>query len=103
MYMEDVDLGDRFGRAGFDNVFCPDAVITHAVGHRDNRDMTTERTAGWLSGSCLLVRWDAFEQIGGFDERYFMYMEDVDLGDRFGRAGFDNVFCPDAVITHAVG
>lgn len=71
--------------------------------YRDNRDMTTERTAGWLSGSCLLVRWDAFEQIGGFDERYFMYMEDVDLGDRFGRAGFDNVFCPDAVITHAVG
>lgn len=71
--------------------------------YRDNADMTRERTAGWLSGSCLLVRWEAFEKIGGFDERYFMYMEDVDLGDRFGRAGYDNVFCPTAQITHAVG
>ncbi|AHI21994.1 glycosyltransferase family 2 protein [Corynebacterium vitaeruminis] len=71
--------------------------------YRDHADMTRERTAGWLSGSCLLVRWEAFEKIGGFDERYFMYMEDVDLGDRFGRAGYDNVYCPTAQITHAVG
>ncbi|MDR7354894.1 N-acetylglucosaminyl-diphospho-decaprenol L-rhamnosyltransferase [Corynebacterium felinum] len=69
----------------------------------DDAVMDQERTAGWLSGSCLLVRWDAFDAIGGFDERYFMYMEDVDLGDRFGRAGFVNVFCPTAQITHAVG
>lgn len=71
--------------------------------YKDDADMSTERTAGWLSGSCLLVRWDAFDAIGGFDERYFMYMEDVDLGDRFGRAGFENVFCPSSFITHAVG
>ncbi|MDO5097608.1 MAG: glycosyltransferase family 2 protein [Corynebacterium sp.] len=71
--------------------------------YRDNAVMDVERTAGWLSGSCLLVKWDAFNAIGGFDERYFMYMEDVDLGDRFGRAGFCNVFCPTAQITHAVG
>lgn len=71
--------------------------------YRDNSDMTKERTAGWLSGSCLLVRWDAFDAVGGFDERYFMYMEDVDLGDRFTRAGYVNVFCPSAHITHAVG
>ena len=71
--------------------------------YRDNAVMDEERVAGWLSGSCLLVRWDAFCRIGGFDERYFMYMEDVDLGDRFGRAGFTNVLCPTAQITHAVG
>ncbi|HCD4228299.1 TPA: glycosyltransferase family 2 protein [Corynebacterium striatum] len=71
--------------------------------YRDDKDMSVERVAGWLSGSCLLVRWEAFEQIGGFDERYFMYMEDVDLGDRFSRAGWNNVFCPDAIITHAKG
>lgn len=74
-----------------------------SAAYRDNADMTRERTAGWLSGSCLLVDWDAFESIGGFDERYFMYMEDVDLGDRFDRAGMVNVFCPGAQITHAVG
>lgn len=74
-----------------------------STAYRDNSDMTTERTAGWLSGSCLLVRWDAFDAVGGFDERYFMYMEDVDLGDRFTRAGYVNVFCPSSQITHAVG
>lgn len=71
--------------------------------YRDDSDMNTVRVAGWLSGSCLLVRWDAFDSVGGFDERYFMYMEDVDLGDRFTRAGYVNVLCPDAVITHAKG
>lgn len=71
--------------------------------YRDDADMDSERPAGWLSGSCLLVRWEAFEQIGGFDERYFMYLEDVDLGDRFTRAGWRNIFCPTAVIAHAKG
>lgn len=74
-----------------------------SVAYRDDEDMDTERTAGWLSGSCLLLRWDAFDRVGGFDERYFMYMEDVDLGDRLVRAGFTNVFCPSAQIIHAKG
>ena len=47
--------------------------------------------------------WEAFDAIGGFDERYFMYLEDVDLGDRFTRAGYQNIFCPEAVISHAKG
>ena len=71
--------------------------------YRDDADMSRERPAGWLSGSCLLLRWEAFDAIGGFDERYFMYMEDVDLGDRLGRAGYLNMFCPAAQITHAKG
>ena len=74
-----------------------------SAAYRDDHDMESERTAGWLSGSCLLIKWDAFDQIGGFDERYFMYMEDVDLGDRLSRAGFENIFCPQAQIVHAKG
>lgn len=69
----------------------------------DDSDMDTERVAGWLSGSCLLLRREAFDAIAGFDSRYFMYMEDVDLGDRLGRAGWENVFVPDARIRHAKG
>jgi N-acetylglucosaminyl-diphospho-decaprenol L-rhamnosyltransferase len=65
--------------------------------------MDRERTSGWLSGSCQLLRWEAFDAVGGFDERYFMYMEDVDLGDRLARAGWENVFTPTAEITHAKG
>lgn len=63
----------------------------------------SERAVGWLSGSCLLVRRSAFEQVGGFDERYFMYMEDVDLGDRLGMAGWQCVYVPSAEVLHHKG
>src|SRR5690606_25273756 len=68
-----------------------------------DQDMSTERAAGWLSGSCLLLRRSAFDALGGFDERYFMYLEDVDLGDRLGRAGWQNVYVPSSVIHHDQG
>jgi N-acetylglucosaminyl-diphospho-decaprenol L-rhamnosyltransferase len=47
-----------------------------SAAYRQERLEPSERPVGWLSGSCLLVRRAAFQQIGGFDERYFMYMED---------------------------
>jgi N-acetylglucosaminyl-diphospho-decaprenol L-rhamnosyltransferase len=58
---------------------------------------------GWLSGSCMCVRRTAFDSLGGFDEGYFMYFEDVDLGYRFGKFGFANVFVPTAEVTHIGG
>lgn len=63
----------------------------------------SERPVGWLSGSCLLIRRAAFDRVGGFDERYFMYMEDVDLGDRLSRNGWLNVYVPGAEILHEKG
>ncbi|KKB98801.1 N-acetylglucosaminyl-diphospho-decaprenol L-rhamnosyltransferase [Mycobacterium nebraskense] len=71
--------------------------------YRQERLEPTERPVGWLSGSCLLVRRSAFAQVGGFDERYFMYMEDVDLGDRLGRAGWLSVYVPSAEVLHHKG
>ena len=62
-----------------------------------------ERTAGWLSGSCVLLRREAWDSVDGFDPRYFMYFEDVDLGDRLGRAGWLNVYVPDAEVVHTGG
>jgi len=61
------------------------------------------REAGWLSGACLLLRREAFEQVGGFDESYFMFFEDVDLGERLGRAGWENLYVPDVQVTHVGG
>jgi GT2 family glycosyltransferase len=59
-----------------------------------------ERTAGWLSGACFLIRTSVFRELGGFDESYFMYFEDVDLGQRVGLAGWDNVYVPTASVMH---
>ncbi|MCU1419782.1 MAG: glycosyltransferase family 2 protein [Mycetocola sp.] len=58
------------------------------------------RDAGWLSGSCVLVRRSAFAEVGGFDPEFFMYFEDVDLGYRLGKHGYRNVYEPEAQVTH---
>jgi N-acetylglucosaminyl-diphospho-decaprenol L-rhamnosyltransferase len=71
--------------------------------YRQQRLEPSEREVGWLSGSCLLLRRAAFDEVGGFDERYFMYMEDVDLGDRLRKAGWQNVYVPTAEILHNKG
>ncbi|WP_233200642.1 glycosyltransferase family 2 protein [Cryobacterium sp. M15] len=59
-----------------------------------------QRDAGWLSGACLLIRGSVFEQLSGFDESYFMYFEDVDLGYRMHKAGYRSVYEPGAAVTH---
>ena len=59
-----------------------------------------ERDAGWLSGACVLVRRSAFDELGGFDDGFFMYFEDVDLGNRLGKAGYRNVYEPAAIAVH---
>lgn len=71
--------------------------------YRQERLEPSERPVGWLSGACLLVRRAAFDAIGGFDERYFLYMEDVDLGDRLAKAGWLNVYVPAAEVLHQKG
>jgi N-acetylglucosaminyl-diphospho-decaprenol L-rhamnosyltransferase len=71
--------------------------------YRREREAPRERTAGWLSGSCLLVDLEAFHSVGGFDPGYFMYFEDVDLGARLGRRGWLHVYAPTAVVEHEGG
>jgi len=62
-----------------------------------------EVEAGWLSGSCLLVRRTAWEAVGGFDEDFFMFFEDVDLGRILANAGFRSVWTPRTSVTHLGG
>jgi N-acetylglucosaminyl-diphospho-decaprenol L-rhamnosyltransferase len=63
-------------------------------------DHTTPGSVDWVSGSCMLVRRAAFEAVGGFDERYFMYVEDVDLCWRLGRAGWRVGYDPAGRVVH---
>jgi N-acetylglucosaminyl-diphospho-decaprenol L-rhamnosyltransferase len=57
----------------------------------------------WVAGTYLLVRRAAWLAVGGFDERFFMYMEDVDLSRRLGEAGWRRRYEPDARIVHEIG
>lgn len=57
----------------------------------------------WVSGSCLLIRRGAFEQLGGFDEAFFLYEEDVDLCTRARAAGWRVRHEPRAVVHHGLG
>ncbi|WP_322783156.1 glycosyltransferase family 2 protein [Actinomyces bowdenii] len=61
------------------------------------------REVGWLSGACLLLPAAVWRRLGGFDENYFMFFEDVDLGERVGRAGWLNLQVLDAVVVHEQG
>lgn len=93
-------LGRGAGHALFGTVW-PGNPWTRA--YRQEYAPPDERTAEWLSGSCQLVRRAAFDAIGGFDARYFMYFEDVDFGDRIARAGWLNVYAPSAGVMHIGG
>jgi N-acetylglucosaminyl-diphospho-decaprenol L-rhamnosyltransferase len=57
----------------------------------------------WVSGACILVRRAALEEIGGLDEGFFMYSEDVDLCRRLRNAGYDIRLEPEAVCVHHGG
>ena len=57
----------------------------------------------WVSGAAMLVRTSAFEQVGGFDGRIFMYMEDVDLCRRLREHGWAIGYEPSAVVEHVMG
>jgi N-acetylglucosaminyl-diphospho-decaprenol L-rhamnosyltransferase len=59
--------------------------------------------AEWLSGACMLVRRSAYEQIGGFDEGFFLYCEDMDLCRRLRDEGLDVRYEPHAVCIHEGG
>jgi N-acetylglucosaminyl-diphospho-decaprenol L-rhamnosyltransferase len=68
-------------------------------------DLDTDKVAevDWVSGACFLARRRTLEELGGFDETYFMYAEDADLCWRARRAGWGVVYVPDAVVTHLRG
>jgi GT2 family glycosyltransferase len=66
-------------------------------------DHETETEADWLFGPALLVRRDAVDAVGLFDEDFFMFSEEVDWLTRFRRAGWKVLFFPGAEVVHVGG
>ena len=94
-------IGQAIGHAVF-GLWRPDNRWTRAYRLTD-WDHASEREVDWVSGGCLAVRRSAFDQVGGFDPAYFMFVEDVDLCARLGAAGWKVVFTPIAEVVHSVG
>ena len=61
------------------------------------------RQVPWVMGCAMLLRREAVESMGGFDESYFMYYEEVDLCRRMADAGWEVHFTPEARVTHVGG
>jgi len=54
----------------------------------------------WVSGACMMVRADIFEKLTGFDEKLFMYMEDMEICFRANKLGFVTYFYPNVKLKH---
>lgn len=85
------------GHALFGNVWKSNPWTTRYLGTQEG---TEPRIVDWLSGACLMVRGETFTAIGGFDEGYFMFVEDVDLCFRAKKLGWRSLFIPEASLTH---
>lgn len=68
-----------------------------------NFDHTIEQSVEWLSGPALLVRRDAADAVGLFDEAFFLFGEETDWLTRFRRAGWKVLFFPGAEVVHVGG
>ncbi|MDQ1697304.1 MAG: hypothetical protein QOJ03_2657 [Frankiaceae bacterium] len=59
-----------------------------------------ERAVDWAVGAALLMRRSAIEEIGGLDESFFMYVEDLEWGHRAWQRGWEIWFTPEALVVH---
>jgi N-acetylglucosaminyl-diphospho-decaprenol L-rhamnosyltransferase len=66
-------------------------------------DPDRARDVDWVSGAAVWLRREALDGVGGWDERYFMFLEDVDLGRSLVTQGWRIAYEPRAEVVHAVG
>ena len=63
-------------------------------------DRQQAREVDWIQGSCMMARAGAVQEVGMWDERFFLYFEDVDWCRRFWEAGWRVMFVPQAAFSH---
>jgi GT2 family glycosyltransferase len=85
------DAGDMYSILGW--------AYQRGVG-QSSRGYGKARTVFSACGGAAVYRREVFEKIGGFDEAHFAYLEDIDVGYRAKIYGYENLYCPDAVVYH---
>ncbi|HLB50765.1 MAG TPA: glycosyltransferase family 2 protein [Patescibacteria group bacterium] len=81
------------------------STIWHKVTSRQHMPWHSEknRSVAWISGAAMVIRKEIFDVLGGFDERFFLYFEDVDLCRRSRELGKKILYVPSVRIIHHGG
>ncbi len=87
---------------GFLGEFLPENPFTRRY-HMKDFAHSAACEVDWVSGAAMLLRREALDAAGLFDEGYFMYVEDVDLCHRLRQAGWRVGYCPEVRIVHHIG
>lgn len=101
-----LDSGGRVSRSCA-RFLTPGMILRKMVGWEDHImkdwDHRESREVDHVTGACLFVRRGVFEELGGFDERFFVYLEDLDLSLRAKQAGWHSMYLADATAYHVGG
>lgn len=88
------------------NSITPWRLIKNNLGFDQNKKIREQKASlavDWVSGGAMMVRQDVFQKLGGFDEKFFLYWEDVDLCRRAGKSGRNILYFPEIIVRHAGG
>ncbi len=91
--------------AVFESTWLESIAPAGVLDHYYVRDVADDQTVvvDWVQGAALMVRRDVLAQVGGFDEDFFMYSEELDWQRRIKEAGWQVVYFPEAKIIHYGG
>lgn len=82
------------------------STLLNNLGHKRDQKIWESKTpveCAWVSGAAMFIRKDIFQKLGGFDEQFFMYFEDIDLCRRAREIGYKVLFFPEFVAKHFGG
>jgi O-antigen biosynthesis protein len=94
-------LTSLFKLAGLSAIFPRSKIFSRY--HLGHLDPSQTNPVDVLAGAYMMIRREVLERIGGFDETFFMYGEDVDLSYRIQQAGYKNYYFPRTTIIHFKG
>ncbi len=92
-----------FGRSTFLTTYFSGNRVSRLETPAFDRCLTQAQSVDWVSGACMLIRRQAIEAVGGFDEQFFLYWEDADLCWRLHDHDWQIVYDPQVRVIHQVG
>jgi N-acetylglucosaminyl-diphospho-decaprenol L-rhamnosyltransferase len=96
-------LTGLFGRSSLFTRLFPRSSLARRNVRTDLAKNEAGALVDWVSGACMMVRRAAFQEMGGFDERFFLYWEDADLCRRLRELGHTIRYAPAAQVGHRAG